>query len=223
MAVIGQTIDDPSRVRQLAVDSNDFVNAFRGAAVQSLFPESIHPEDINEVKALSTFSSMRDDMFESLPLFWPNFYLLNVVRNGVQVVASRLKHKHISQAGDFRTHCIAWAHSVDIIRWFGKRPELKERFFLVRHEQLLESDSCDDVFARIQHRFGLDRSEECADFVRSNYVSQNTEVESSASPQTEEGIKSRMNAWRTWTQSQRDEFEDVCGKAMNELGYEIPW
>ena len=221
MAVVVQTLEDPSRVRQLSVESEEFLRAFRETAFRMLFPESVVGE-ASDVRALSTFSSLRDDMFEALPQFLPNFMLLNIVRNGVEVVSSRLKHVHISKAGDFRTHCVAWAHSIDIVRWFGQRPELKEKFFLVRHEQLLEPDSCREVFARIQHRFGLDRSDACAIFVLENFVSQN-DATSSSSPQTTDGARLRRESWQTWSESQRDEFEEVCGEAMSEFAYRIPW
>ena len=221
MAVIVQTLDDPSRVRQMSVDSEEFLRGFRETAYRMLFPQKL-VEAENDIRALSTFSSLRDDMFESLPRFLPNFRLLNIVRNGVEVVASRLKHQHISQAGDFRTHCVAWSHSVFIVRWFGQRPELKEKFFLVRHEQLLDSESCRDVFGRIQHRFELERSEACANFVQENFVSRNAS-DGDQSPQTKEGAESRKQAWQSWTADQRKVFAEVCGEAMVELGYEIPW
>ncbi len=221
MAVVVKTLDDPSRVRQLSVDSEDFLQAFRETAFRMLFPEDLF-RGASDVRALSTFTSLRDDMFESLPRFLPNFQLLNIVRNGVEVVASRLKHTHISNAGDFRTHCIAWAHSIDIVRWFEQRPESREKFFLVRHEQLLDPDSCRDVFGRVQHRYGLDRSDACESFVRENFVSRNAS-DGDQSPQTIEGAESRKQAWQSWTVKQRSEFEEVCGLAMSELGYVIPW
>jgi hypothetical protein len=221
MAVIVQTLEDPSRVRQLSVSSEVFLHSFRETAFRMLFPNDL-VEGANHVRALSTFSSLRDDMFETLPQFLPNFQLLNIVRNGVEVVSSRLKHAHISKAGDFRTHCVAWAHAIDIVRWFGQRPELKKRFFLVRHEQLLEPNSCRDVFARIQHRFGLDRSDACEKFVFENFVSQNSSSKSD-SPQTVDALRTRGEAWKAWSGNQRCEFEAICGDAMSELGYEIPW
>ncbi len=221
MAVVVQTIEDPSRVRQLSVSSEEFLQAFRETAFRMLFPKEL-VEGVGDVLALSTFTSLRDDMFEALPQFLPNFQLLNIVRNGVEVVSSRLKHAHISKAGDFRTHCVAWAHSIDIVRWFGQRPALKEKFFLVRHEQLLDPDSCRDVFARIQHRFGLDRSDACENFVFENFVSQN-EATNANSPQTVDGAQSRRESWQAWSEVQRCEFVEVCGAAMSELGYEIPW
>ncbi len=221
MAVVGQTLNDPSRTRQMSVAPEEFLNGFRETSYRMLFPQSLL-DGAGEIKALSTFTSLRDDMFDSLPLFLPNFRLLNIVRNGLEVVASRLKHAHISKAGDFRTHCIAWAHSIDIIRWFGQHAELKDRLFLVRHELLLQEDSCQEVFGRVQKRFGLERSDACEKFVRENFVSRNT-VEDAVSPQTKEGAESRSRAWKSWTEDQRSVFEEVCGPAMAELSYEIPW
>ena len=219
--VVGKTLDDPSRVRQMSVEPENFLSGFRETAYRMLFPETLCGDASGEVKALSTFTSLREEMFDALPIFLPNFRLVNIVRSGLEVVASRLKHAHISQAGDFRTHCVAWAHSIDIVNWFGQRPDLKDRFFLVRHDQLLNEDSCHDVFGRIQHRFGLDRSDACAKFVQENFVSRNTD--SGQSPQTKEGAEARRHAWQAWTDQQRAEFEEVCSNSMRELDFEIPW
>lgn len=220
MAVVVQTHQDPTRVRELSVTKDSFLAEFRDTAYRVLFPKEICEQNPSP-RALSTFSSLREDMFEAIPRFLPNYRLVNIVRNGLEVVASRLKHQHISEAGDFETHCFAWAHSLDVVKWFRARPEMKDRFFLVRHEQLLDADSCREVFGRIQHRFGLDRSDACERFVQENFVSRI--VAEDQSPQSAQGAQSRKNAWQSWSQEQRAVFERVCGEAMKEFGYEIPW
>lgn len=220
MAVVLETLNDPVRVRELSVEADEFVAKFRDTAWRLLFPADLC-EAANNVRAVSTFTSLREDMFDALPMFLPNFRLVNIVRDGVEVVASRLKHAHIAGAGDFHTHCVAWAHCTDIIHWFQGQPSLKERFFLVRHEQLLDDELCREVFGRIQHRFGLDRCDDCERFVKENFVSRNED--SGHSPRTLEGAESRKADWQTWSVEQRRTFEEVCGVAMNELGYPIPW
>lgn len=220
--VIGNTLGDPSRVRQMSVEPDVFLEGFRETSYRMLFPDSLSDPVDDGVKALSTFTSLREEMFDVLPIVLPQFRLLNIVRNGLEVVASRLKHAHIRQAGDFRTHCVAWAHSVDIVHWFENHPEYKDRFFLVRHEQLLNAESCRDVFGRIQHRFGLDRSDACEKFVAGNFVSRN-ESDGDQSPQTKEGAESRKQAWQSWDLEQRSQFEEVCTEAMNRLEFKIPW
>jgi len=220
--VVGDTLANKSRTRQMSVDPEAFLHGFRETAYRMLFPDSMYEQATGEVKALSTFTSLREEMFDSLPVFLPYFRLVNIVRNGLEVVASRLKHAHISKAGDFETHCVAWAHSVDIVHWFQEHPNLKDRFFLVRHQQLLDPESCRDVFARIQHRFGLDRSDACEQFVAENFVSRN-ESDGDQSPQTKEGAESRQQAWQSWTTEQRKQFEVTCADSMQRLGFEIPW
>ena len=220
--VVGNTLGDQSRVRQMSVEPEEFLAEFRETAYRMLFPDSLCEQSADDVKALSTFTSLREEMFDSLPVFLPNFRLVNIVRNGLEVVASRLKHAHISKAGDFQTHCVAWAHSIDIVRWFEEHSEFKDRFFLVRHEQLLNPDSRRDVFGRIQHRLGLDRSDACENFVAENFVSRNAS-DGNQSPQTFEGVVARKHAWQTWSAEEREEFEKLCGDSMCELNYQIPW
>ena len=225
--VVGHTVGDRSRVRQMAVEPEIFVDGFRETIYRMLFPDSlrdsIEGDAINgEIKALSTFTSLHEETCDVLPIVLPQFKLVNIIRNGLEVVASRLKHPYISKAGDFSVHCTAWAHCVDVVRWFENHPEFKDRFFLIRHEQLLDADKCREVFGRVQYRFGLDRSEACAKFVAENFVSEN-KTHDGQSPQTTAGAKSRSLAWQSWDSQQRKQFEDICGASMKKFEYDIPW
>lgn len=220
MQPVAATFGDPHRVRELSVSADVFLSTFRATALQLLFPEDLCG-DLDSVRALSTFTSLRHDMFDSLPVFLPNFRLLNIVRNGIEVVASRIKHAHISQAGDFETHCIAWSHATDVVDWFGKSKQLKERFFLVRHEQLLDQEECSNLFARIETRFGLDRSDACRQFVADNFVSRNSSTPES--PLSDAGAMKRQTIWEQWSDEERATFTRVCGAAMDRLDYPIPW
>lgn len=220
MEVVVQTVNDPTRVRELSVSADEFLQQFRESALRMLFPSSL-AGDLDSIQALSTFTSLRQETFDALEVFLPNFRIANIVRNGIEVVGSRLKHSHIGNIGDFETHCVAWAHSTDVIDWFGRHRDLKDRFFLVRHEWLLDPQRCQEVFGRIENRFGLQRTESCSRFVLENFVSRNQNDDQS--PQTSEGAASREQVWQTWDAEMRGTFERVCGGSMEQLGYEIPW
>jgi len=216
---IQDTFADDSRVQQLAVSKDSFLARFRGAAYRNLFPEIAQPLD-ESIKALSTFSSLREDMFDMLPMMLPNAVLVNIVRNGVQVVDSRMRHKHIGKGRSFREHCVAWAHSLDVVQWAENADAMKDRLFVVRHEQLLSPESCQKVFSDMQTWLKLDPSSACFDFVQGNFVSQNKDT---VSPQTTEGSQTRKLAWQNWDARQRAEFEEVCSTAMKHFGFPIPW
>lgn len=220
-----ETFGNESRVKQLAVSQSQFLDNFRGAAYQSLFPElaeysAENTNPLENIKALSTFSSLREDTFDMVPQLLPNVFLVNIVRNGIEVVSSRMSHQHIGKGRDFRTHCIAWAHGLHVVKWAESNDAIADRFFLVRHHDLLVAETCRDVFGKLQQRLGLDDSDACHDFVQQNFVSRN---KGSASPQSAEGNRERQLAWQQWDQQQRDQFEEVCGAAMEHLGYPIPW
>ncbi len=216
---VQDTFADDSRVNQLAVSKDRFLAHFRGAAYRNLFPEIAQPLDAN-IKALSTFSSLREDMFEMLPAMLPNALLVNIVRNGIEVVNSRIKHEHIGKGRSFAEHCVAWAHSLDVVLWAEKNGTMKDRLFVVRHEQLLAPESCEEVFSKLQAWLKLDLSPACCRFVQGNFVSQNRDT---VSPQTNAGIEKRKLAWQNWNADQRAEFEQLCGTAMNHFGFPIPW
>lgn len=218
MVFVQETFANESRVKQLAVSQARFLANFRLAAYRNLFPELAASSDV-DIKALSTFSSLREGMFDMVPQLLPNVLVVNIVRNGIEVVSSRMNHQSISQGRDFRTHCVAWSHGMHIVQW-AQSSGFAERFFPVRHEDLLDAESCRVVFRKLQQRLDLDYSDSCCDFVLQNFVSRN---KGSASPQTAEGSRERDTAWKEWDQGQRDEFEEVCGPAMKHFGFEIPW
>jgi predicted ATPase len=211
------TLDDPSRVRQMSVSPEVFQARFRETAYELLFPDTSQVGA--EVRAVSTFSSLREDMFDAIAMLFPNWFLVNIIRNGIEVVASRMQHASIGPGRDFSTHCVAWSHAADVVRWADELED-KDRFFLVRHEQLLNPDSCREVFKALQLFLKLDDSPACERFVEMNFVSRN---KGNASPQTEQGVLKRKDLWKEWTDEQRRIFNEICCDSMEYFGYPIPW
>ena len=57
---------------------------------------------------------MRSEVAEFLVEFIPNIQIVNIVRNGLEVVASRIAHAHIGKR-TFEEHCVAWSAAEDMI------------------------------------------------------------------------------------------------------------
>jgi hypothetical protein len=146
----------------------------------------------------------------------PGIHFANIVRNGIEVVASRMVHRVLGQHS-FEEQCLAWAASVDMARWGKPRND----FTLIRHEQLLDRGGCQQAMQLLQRHAGLPESDSIASYLLSEYRNQTT-YESETADQAA-NLSRRGERWHVWTSVQRSIFEDICGTAMRYFGYRIPW
>ena len=127
-----------------------------------------------------------------------------------------MAHEHIGKR-DFREHCVAWAAAMEMIDWGAKQ----DSFTLFRHEQFLDPQKTVETFDQLFAMFNLPASSQPAEFVSQGIIN-STRTESDTDESAKD-LRSRRDRWRTWTQSQRATFEEVCAAAMHSLGYEMPW
>ena len=211
--MIGLHTREP-RTRQLAVSANEFIGRFRQAMLDVLFPvDSIRTP---LPRYVSTFTSLRPDALEHLERLFPRVLLVNIVRNGVEVVASRMVHRVIG-ARSFVEHCAAWSAGLDMVDW-GRQQDF---YCEIRHEQLLKRDSCEEAFRHLCQRLELPYSTGPLDFVFKRHF--NTTRAENETDQQAQDLQQRKHRWQSWTVEQRIVFETQCGDAMSTLGYEIPW
>ncbi len=209
----GSTI--PSRVRQMVLPPAEYQDAFRDMLTRLLFPASLWIEP-QPPAALSTFSAMEPSAAEFAVQIFPGFHFANIVRNGIEVVASRMVHRVLGKHS-FEDQCVAWAASVSMVRWGTERDD----FTLIRHEDLLPAETCRQVIARLLERAGLKPSEAVASYIlneRRNQTRFRSETDQQACD-----LQHRRQRWRHWTGEQRDQFSEICSEAMDWFGYEIPW
>ncbi len=211
--LLNANLENDSRMRQCLLTAEQFTVAFRGAAYEVLFPQKIWPAEIPQ--ACSTFSSLKAEVFDRLRDLLPNVKLLNIVRNGVEVVSSRMLHRSIGELS-FEEHCVAWSRAVDVVQW----GEGRDFFKLVRHEQLLGGTAA-ELFREIQQWAGLSLADDCSQFVEQNLI--NTTVRPDEHTNQPRELTNRIERWRDWTAEQRSVFETICGPAMSVLGYQMPW
>ena len=213
MQLLQENLENESRMRQCLVGPEQFSSIFRKAAFQILFPHEIWPDQVPH--AVSTFSSLKQDVFPRLRDLLPQVKLLNIVRNGIEVVSSRMRHRAIGQL-PFERHCRAWSRAIDVVQWAGDDPFFK----LVRHEQLL-TDELPKLFAEIQQWAGLTGSDDCYQYVQQNVI--NTTSGSAGAADKPDVLMNRSERWRDWTGEQRALFQQICGPSMAYFGYPIPW
>lgn len=207
------TLNRPDVIRELPGGLNSFKNAYRAATMNVLFPQRMFPPSA-QTKFSSTFSSLRSAHADYLKEIFPELNMVIIIREGTEVVASRLVHEHIKHAGDFETHCVAWANTIEMLTWARQQP----KFFVLRHEDLKTETRCRQAFADLQTEFGMSPSDAPADFVLQGLINSTAPTDD-----RKEGLTQRTQRWRSWTDQQRDIFERVCSSTMHKCGYEIPW
>lgn len=200
-------------VNELPGGLKSFKTAYRTATDNVLFPQRLF-KPTEHTKFKSTFSSLRAGRADYLKEVFPNLKLVIIIRNGTEVVASRMVHEHIQHAGDFETHCVAWANTVEMLDWAQRQPE----FYVLRHETFKDETACRETFATMQSTFGMTHSEAPADFVLKGLINSTAPTDNRI-----EGLQERTERWKSWSPQQREIFQRVCGPTMERCGYEIPW
>jgi Sulfotransferase family len=204
-----------SRVRQMVLDRESHDREFRRMLVRLLFPERLWTGH-DKPKRLSTFSAMSPDAADFAVAALPGIHFANIVRNGIEVVASRMVHR-VMGSQPFEAHCEAWAAAVEMARW----GESRSAFSLIRHENLVQESTCRGAISGLLTRAELSDDPAVADFLLSEKRNQTRwadEDEASAA-----SLQQRVERWRLWSDRQRELFREICGAAMNYFGYVIPW
>ncbi len=203
-----------SRVRQMVLARDEHDAAFRRFVTELLFPVSLW-KGSGAPAALSTFSAMNAEAAEFAVAALQGIHFANIVRNGVEVVASRRVHRSLGEH-TFEENCVAWAAAAEMVQWGHGRDD----FTLIRHEELLDADSCREVMAQLLERAGLSNDDGPANYILQRRRNQTTYEEETGDEAGD--LKCRANRWRHWTADERAMFRDLCTPTMELLGYVIP-
>lgn len=152
---------------------------------------------------------------EGLAELYPHGRLVYVVRNGCEVVQSRSQFGSMRERS-FEDHCREWADSVRRYAYLLACA----RATAVRHEALSRDPGA--VFDGLCTFIGVARDRGPSTFAQTTLLhplDQPTQV----GVAVEQRLHDREPAHESWTAEQRENFKTVCGDAMHELGYEIPF
>jgi hypothetical protein len=206
------TVD--SRVRQMVLDREEHDAVFRRMLTALLFPERLWTEP-GRPQALSTFSAMDTDAADFAVSALAGIHFANIVRNGIEVVSSRMRHRVLGQH-TFEEHCCAWAAAANMARWGEHRAD----FTLIRHENLLKAESCRQTLADLLTRAGLPPCDACVEYVQTEQ--RNRTVYEDEPAGIADNLALRSSRWQYWTREQHETFRRICTPAMEYFGYEIP-
>ncbi len=215
LEVVQTNLTKKSHVAQMQVTRERHDLLFRCLLLHLQFPveNSDFPQ---KPSAISTYSAIRPDLTEYASAIFPGMHFVCIVRNGIEVVSSRMAHRNM-RVHAFDDQCRAWAVAPKMVRWGEGRTD----FSLIRQEQLLDPESCRATFSDLFEQVGLDDHPGSADYVMENQWNQ-TVIE--AEVEADRGdLNKRNERWKFWDDNQRQTFVDICGSSMEYFGYEIPW
>ncbi len=157
-----------------------------------------------------------EDHAKGLLKLYPEASFVYIVRNGINVVQSRTKFPAFREQ-PFEFHCRFWANAANKFRYLYDF----ERATVVRQEELLFAPQ--ELFERIFRHVGLAHSENPIQFVRTTLVHSLGDKATHENVDVRKSLEQREPAFAKWSSDQREVFKEICGPAMRELGYEIPF
>lgn len=135
-------------------------------------------------------------------------------RNGIDTVQSRTRFGNFA-SDTFEAHCKKWALNRRFLRALQEHSDV----VAVRHDDLLHRP--EDLFERLCGDLGLSRSAAPAEHARTTAAHPTQELAEGES--IAEHFEARPDAHESWNDEQKRIFIKTCGKAMLELGYDIPF
>ncbi len=202
----------PSRKGTMHVAQPAYDRQFRLLLLNLLWPSPRRgSERPGMLVASSDLSPERAEYF--LQCF-PGGRIACIVRNGIAVVSSRMKHPNFCEV-PFEKHCEAWTNAAAMKDWGAGRPE----FGLVRQEALLDENTARTSLEALLEKIGLPFSDACLKVVNENQYHPTEEAGENAG----QDLAGREERWQSWTEAQRDTFNRICSDAMTSLEYSVPW
>jgi hypothetical protein len=163
--------------------------------------------------AAKTFPSVR--VAEGLRAIYPEARFVYIVRNGLEVVQSMTRFGGF-RAREFERHCQTWADDIERYRYLRDC----DYATVIRHEDLVRSPQT--VFERLWVFLGLEDDVRPVSFVSTRLVHP-LDMPTQTTSSVRRALEERAPAHAEWTSDQRDGFKRICGDAMREAGYEVPF
>ena len=204
----------PSRKASMQMSQDRYDKVFRNLILSVLYPG---PQlAVIQAKRWMASTDINPRLAEYLRQLFPEMRLVYLVRNGIEVVSSRMVFEGFKDR-PFEWQCEVWAKSEKMARWGVKR----DYFYLIRHESLLDEHSISRVLTGVWSWLGLKNDPCCAEALAANTFHPTTFAGEASS--TVKNLLTRKSRWEYWSDEQRNVFVKYCSSAMNYFGYEIPW
>jgi hypothetical protein len=212
----------PERSSQMLVSQGEYDRIFERALNELLWQD---PEK-SATRIRTASFAMPPELPGYLLQVFPNARILHMVRNGIEVIASRQLF-HAFQGMPFAEHCTRWARAYAFYEW-GKRQRASYRLF--RYEWFGEEarllSELEGVYEWLEIPWDgaplKNILRERYHPTRHPYELEPASAVQSASDRTA-FVETRAQRWQYWSDDERAAFESICGEAMSGFGYAIPW
>ncbi|MDA0578293.1 MAG: sulfotransferase [Verrucomicrobia bacterium] len=204
----------PSRRATMHVAPPAYDRQFRLLLLNLLWPKPRRGK--NRPRALMASTDLLPPRAEYFQRTFPGGRIIYIVRNGIEVVSSRMTHPNFKDT-PFEEHCRIWCQSRDMAAWGAGR----QGFALIRHETLLTPEGAHGAMTTALAGLGLPFHQGCVDELASQQFHPTAFAHEDRAAAAD--LRQRHARWQHWTDAQREVFERICGDAMRGLDYPVPW
>lgn len=152
---------------------------------------------------------------DGLTALYPSARFAYVFRVGYDVVRSRTRFGVMADRS-FEHHCREWADSVERYAYLLD----DARAIVVRHETLTADPT--RVFEKVLSFLGLPAHPAPAAFAASTHVHPLEEA-TQLDVKVRERLTERSPSYEDWSAEEREIFKELCGPAMQKVGYDVPF
>lgn len=188
----------------------DHKRVFKNTILDTTFPLVFDKRKVNALCCDLRVESLN----QIIELFNEKIKIIYIIRNGIEVVASRMIKKQFSHF-TFEENCRIWAYSEKIVRHSVNLPQLH----LVRHEDFLFEESLAKTYKKIFYHVGVAFEPKCIEFVNENFCHPTSLT---SYDDEKKNLKYRSKRWEKFTKEEKKKFHDICSDSMHYLGYKIP-
>lgn len=164
------------------------------------------------------YSALKPELLDYLKEIFPNIYILQIVRNGIEVISSRTKYEGFS-SNSFRDHIDKWNLGIEVSK--KCKDIFGDHYKLIRHDTFLDEDATRAQMQEICKWLGIDYDEKLTANIMSSKVHP-TSIEDESSEASND-LKLRSERWKYWDEEHIKMFKDMASDHMEYLGYKIPF
>jgi len=151
---------------------------------------------------------------QGLKRLYPEARFIWILRSGVNVVYSRCRFPAFRDQ-TFEEHCHHWAGTIERFSYLLEMPGA----VVIHQEELV--DAPDAVFRRIFEEFQIEYDSKPTEYALTHHVHPLGDEATTTGVDIKKTLSERPPAYQEWTQEQRNMFKDICGEAMQAVGYKL--
>ena len=209
-----------SRIDSMRVPPQTYDESFRRLICDLTWPD----QELQSRKIHFAAINPGANELDYLCQLFPNAKFVCLVRNGLEVVCSRMKHQ--SFAGNaFESQCRTWKRCAEMIDW-GERNQ--DRFLLFRHEWTYDSELIETKLDGLFQWAGVPSSPAVVanicnvlDCMPTTQAPKELSEMDDLEKQTY--FAQKADRCHDWSPAQRQQFNEICKPLMDRLGYAIPF